>query len=65
MNNNLWATNFSGNFVAGHNDHQSYYANGQLLGDCGGGPAVQALEIPSWLLLAAGIWAVLILIKKR
>lgn len=69
MNNNLWATNFSGNFVPGHSDHDSYYTNGQLLGGldgCGNpGVVIEATQIPSWLWLAAGAVTFLFLMKKR
>lgn len=69
MSNNLWATNFSGDFIAGANDHASYYTNSQLLGglDGCGQPAVivEATQIPDWLLLAAGAVVVLFLLKRR
>lgn len=69
MNNNFWASNFSGNFVPGHNDHDSYYTNGMLLGgfDGCGNPSVvvEATAIPSWFWLAAGAVVVLFFLKKR
>ena len=73
MNNNRWPTNFSGNFVAGANDHASYMIDGQLLGGLGacnaGGasPAItiEATPIPQWVWLVAGGVALLMLLKKK
>lgn len=69
-NNNLWPTHFSGNFVAGHPEHDSYWwgGGGQLGGFDGcGNPSivVEATQIPSWFWLAAGAVALLFLMKKR
>lgn len=77
MSNNLWATNFSGDFVPGSNDHKSYWmGSGGLLGSLegcrdagtsvgGSNVVVEATQIPTWLLVAAGITAVLFFMKKR
>jgi hypothetical protein len=75
--NNRWPSNFSGPFVAGANDHASYYTNGGLLGSLEGcrdsgrsssssaAVTLEATEIPRWLLIAAGVFAVFMLMKKK
>lgn len=69
MNGNLWPTHFQGNFVPGHDDHESYWTNGSLLGglDGCGNPTVvvEATAIPSWFWLVAGGVALLFFMKKR
>ena len=69
MNSNLYPTNFYGQHVASHNDHDTYWANGGLLAgfDGCGNPTVvvEATAIPSWFWLAAGAVALLFFMKKR